>query len=806
METIWQDICYAARSLRRSPGFSVAAVLSLALGIGASTVVFTIADTVFLRPLPYPNPDCLVWIAVDFPSVKNRFVPSPDYVVWRRQNRVFEQLAATQASPGFRMVLSGDEPAEVNTWRCSFNFLATFGVNPALGRAFRPEEELPNGPRAVILADSFWRDHFHSDPRIVEKPIVLDGQNYAVIGVLPRGFAFPADMKIDMLTTLPVDPAATHHDRGVATWALYGRLKPGVTLAEAQASLETLYAASRADAPLMFRSDNRLIVEPLQKHRVGSAQMLLIVLSGAVAFLLLIAGANVANLFLARWSDRSRELAVRAAIGAARSRLVRQLFTEAAMLAIFGCLGGLLLVMAGLRGFVHFAAGELPRLAEVTVDARVLGIAFAVSILTALLFGGLPALRAGRADLQQALQQAGRGSVAGGHRALRRALVAGEIALSIVLVSGAALLLQTLRHLQNDHLGFRPEHVTTMSIPLRGSKLPTPSRTAFAKDLLSFIRRIPGTEAAAVAQCTPLTGGPRLLTFSRSDQPLPEPWHRGDGIVACGAGPDYFRAAGVRLVRGRFFTEGDFEHPATLALINEAAARAFFPGEDALGRQIERDVQGRWKTVIGIVSDAKNQGNLSLPAIPQMFVNDLEWDTAFQLGFIVRSIADEDALVSAIRSEVKSLDPSLFVKFQTMDQAIAELSAAPRFNTVLLSGFAVLAFVIAMFGVYAVISFAVVRRTPEIGIRMALGADPRRVIALVLRECALLVTVGTVLGVAGALALTRYLKSLLYDVSATDPETYALVLVGLTIAAALATLLPARRAALIDPMQAIRHE
>ncbi len=805
--SIGQDTSYALRALRSSPGFSIAAVFSLALGIAASTAVFSIADTVFLRPLPYPDPERLLWIAVDFPSLQREFVPSPDYVQWRRENRVFEQLAASQSNLGGTMILGGEQPREVQVVRVSANFLSTFGVTPSLGRAFQQQEELPNGPKSVILENAFWRNHFRSDRRIIGTAIQLDGQNYMVAGVLPSGFVFPADIKIDLLTTLPVSPGATHHDRQMSTWAVFGRLKPGVTLDQARANLETLFAAGKADAPLLFRADNRLIVRPLQQHRAGNVRLLLLILSGAAACLLLISCANVANLFLARWSLRSRELAVRAAVGAGRSRLVRQLFTEAAVLTMLGGSAGMLLVVAGLRGFVHFAAGELPRLAEVSADARVFAIALLVSVLTALLFGVLPAFRAGRVDLQAVLQQAGGNGIAGGYRGLRRTLVASEIALSIILVSGAALLLETLWHLQNDHLGFQPDHVTTVSLPLRGTKLGNRNREALTDELLAFIRHVPGTEAAALTQCTPLEStGPMWITFSRSDRPLPEPFHPGDSIGVCGAGADYFKAAGIRLIRGRFLSDEDFAHPGTLALINEAAARAYFPGEDPLGRQIGRDTQGRWKTVVGIVGDAKNQANLSLPALPQMFVNDPGFADLSQLLFIVRSASDQPSLVSAIRSQVHSLDRGLFVKFQTLDQAIGELSAGARFHTILLASFASLAFLMAMFGVYAVLSFAVARRTPEIGIRMALGADAWRVIALVMREATLLVGIGTIAGLCGAFALTRYLRTMLYGVSANDLVTYAVVLSGLTVAAMLATLIPARRASSIDPMQAIRHE
>ncbi len=801
----WQDIRYAVRVLRRGPAFTVAAVLSLALGIGATTAVFSIADTVFLRPLPYTDAAQLAWVAIRFPSIGAEFVPSPDYVTWRRDNQVFQGLAATRASFDSIMLLGGSDPVEVAAGFVSANFLDVFAVTPAFGRTFRTEEELPNGPKAVLLTNQFWRDHFLGRRDVLGSAIPLDGQPYTIVGILPKSFVYPVDVKIDLLTTLPVSPTASHRDRSMSTWAVFGRLKDGVTLAQAQANLDTIFAASKADAPQMFRADNSVVLQPLREHRAGNVRTLLFILMGAVGCLLAIACANVANLLLARWSARARELAVRAAIGAGRGRLARQLFTEIALLIAAGTVVAMIFVAAALRGFVHFAAGELPRLSEVTTDVRVFGIAMLVSLATALIFGGLPALRAGRIDIQSVLQQAGRGGAPGGYRIMRRALVVVEVALSVILLSGAALLFETLWHMQNDHLGFRPEHVLTVSIPLRGSSFDGAAREALASDVLTYLRRIPGTEAAALAQCTPLSGGDRWITFSRSDRPLPEAFHRGDGIGVCGVGPDYLKAAGTRLARGRFLIDDDFHHPDTVAVINEAAARAYFPGESPLGKQILGGRAGPWKTVVGVVTDTKNQG-LNQPPRPEAFINDTGPASTVDLLFLVRTLAGEGALARTLREELRGQHPGLFTKIETLDEAIGQLTASPRFNTVLLSTFAAVAFLMAIVGVYGVLAFSVTQRSAEIGIRMALGATPGAVLALVMKEGAVVVTVGALAGVAGALVLTRYLATLLYGVTATDPRTYLAVIIGLALAASAASFLPARRAAALDPVVALRHD
>ena len=811
LDRLGQDLRYAARAMRKSRSFTAAAVLSIALAIGAGTAVYSIADTVFLRPLPYPHPEQLMWVAVNFQKMKMEFLGSPEYVTWRRDNTVFESLAATQAYGGGTMLLNGENATEVHDARVSANFLKTFDVRPAMGREFRQAEELPNGPKAVLLTDHLWWDHFHGDADVVGKSIQIDGQAYTVIGILPRSFQFPMDVKLDILTTLPVLPTVTWHNSSVSTWAAYGRLKAGVSLSQARAVLKTLFERSKEGMPRPFRSGTELVVEPLQQHRIGNARVLLSVLISAVTCLLLIACANVSNLLLARWSARSGEFAIRAAIGAGRLRLARQLLTEAALLTMAGCAVGMLLAYAVLHGFAHYASNELPRMSEVRTDARVFVIGLIVSLFTTLIFSGLPSLRAGRFDIQRALQRSDRSGLVSGNRLIKQALVAAEIALCLILLAGAALLLQTLWHLRNDRLGFEPEHVLSIAIPLKGTKLEGNNRDALVSEFLDFIHQIPGTEAATQTECTPLSGGSQLRTFARADKPLFEAFHIGDSIHVCGTGAEYPRAAGLRISRGRAFSEADEQHPNTVALINDTAAQAFFPREDPVGKQIlgiratPNSPMKQWKTIVGVVSDSKNMG-LDAKAAPQAFINGTTDPSAAQLQILVRSIADPHALESAISSKLHSMDPGLTAEFHPLAETISEMSGGARFNAILVSSFAAVAFLMAVIGVYGVLAYAVTQRTQEIGIRIALGGGRDRIFGQMLWEGIAPVVVGMAAGVATVPALGHALKAVLYGVSATDPTTFVLVAVALTITAVLAISIPARRASRVDPIVALRHQ
>jgi predicted permease len=461
-------------------------------------------------------------------------------------------------------------------------------------------------------------------------------------------------------------------------------------------------------------------------------------------------------------------------------------------------------VIVVLRGFVAFAGSQFPRLAEVTVDFRVFGVALLTSLTAALLFSMLPVLRASRVDVGVVLQRARSGATAG-QRLLRRALVGLEVALSVVLLTGALLLLQTLWHMQNDHLGFQPEHVFSVSIPLRGTDWSGPARQALASRMAQYLDRIPGTGVVSLTHCTPLTGGSMSITFSRSDRPLPEPFHKGDSVSVCGSDADYLKAAGGRLVAGRFFTSDDLYHPCTVAVINEAASRTYLTGENPLGKQIMGGRAASWKTVVGVMADAKNQG-LNQAATPQVWINDTSPAGTADLMFLVRSLAPEETLARAFQEQVHEAHPGLFTKVQSLDNAMGQLTASPRFNTVLLSGFAVLALAMAIVGVYGVLAFSVGQRHQEIGIRMALGASPTAVGSLIMKEGAALMLLGGAAGVAGSLALTRSLTTLLYGVRTTDPATYLLVLASVALAAGAASFLPARRAARVEPMVALRHD
>jgi predicted permease len=507
---------------------------------------------------------------------------------------------------------------------------------------------------------------------------------------------------------------------------------------------------------------------------------------------------------LTRWSARAGELAIRTALGAGRARVARQLLTEAGLLAAGGGLLGTMLAVGFLRGFIHYAGSEIPRLNEMKADGRVFVIGLSVTLFTALLFGGLPALRSGGVHIQNTLRQSGRFGITSGYRFVRQALVGGELALSLILLTGAVLFSQTLWHLRHDRLGFQPEHVLSVSIPIKGTRLEGENRTALVGELLEFTYRIPDVVHSAQSECTPLTAGPIASTFSRADRLSSDAFHPGQNIHLCGTGPEYAAAAGLHVLAGRFFSENDYHHRNTLAVINETAARIFFPGEHPVGKRIMVGREHDWKTVIGIVSDSKNVGLNAVPS-PQGYVNGPVYPEGNQLQLVIRILGDPRAVESAISEKLHSLDPGLMADCQSLDKIVGEMSGGARFNAILVGSFAVAAFLMAVVGVYGVVGFAVSQRTQEIGIRIALGGERWRIFALVFRNSIVPVCVGIVAGLAMVAGLSPYFNVVLYSVSPLDPVTLIGVAIGLALAASVAIALPARRASAVDPVIALRH-
>lgn len=799
LERLWMDVRYAMRQLWKSPGFTLTIVLTLGLGIGVNTAVFSVVDTVLLRPLPYPESNRLVWVAEQFPSNKE-YLLSVDYVEWQHENHVFDNFAAFPVSLASPMVMrDGSDLTQIQIAKVTSNFFATLKSLPLLGRSFTSEEGRAGGPNAIILSHQLWQRQFGGQRSVLQRTITLDGNAYTIVGVMPSGFSSPVATQIDAFVSLQTNPAATRQNGPMFTWGSIARLKPGVTLEQARAELAVLFAASRAKAPGFYRSDIKLRVIPFQEYLVEHTRLTLLVLLGAVACLLLITCANVANLLLGRWAARNRELAVRAAIGATRARLIRQLFTESLLLALAGGLAGLLIVYAALGFFTRWAADYIPRANEITVDTRVLLIALGVSLFTALFFGIAPAFKIGW-GIQAGLQTGARLGMAAGYGKFRSILVIGEIGLSLVLLIASGLLFRTVWNLQNHGLGFQPESVLTVNLPLKGTRLEKGNVAAFAEELQNRVLRIPGTMFVSLANGAPPHDANRSSSFSRNDRPLPGPFNWDDPLLVAWTGPDYFRALSVPLLKGRFFTE---KEPEPVAIINQTTANTYFPGEEPLGKGIGGVGPGKWKTIIGIVADMKNNG-LDKPPLPEMY---LPYEpNQVSLNLIVRSTADMKALTPALRAEIRNMDSQVLPEFRTLNQEITKLTVKPQINSVLVGSFAAFAFLLALVGIYGVIAFSVSQRTQEIGIRIALGARPGRVLLVILSEASLLLFAGITLGLLTALGLTRFLKSLLYEVTATDGFTYALVVIGLGSAALLASLIPARRAASVDPMVALRHE
>jgi putative ABC transport system permease protein len=800
-----QDLRFGFRMLLKNPGFTLIAVITLALGIGANTAIFSVVNAVVLRPLPYPEPERLIrlWESNPGRGWPEFSASALNFEDWRKQQTAFEQLAAYEFAT---LNLTGDgEPERVAALSVTANLFPTLGTPPALGRNFLPEEEQAGRHRVAILSDGLWRRRFGADPGLINRQIQLSGESYTVVGVMPPRFQFIPDREV--WTPLMLDPALApwHANRSHHNIHVIGRLKPGLSLAQAQAEMDVIarqleqqYPKSNAGWGLRLQTFYDWLAPEQIRRSV-------LVLFAAVGFVLLIACANVANLMLARASTRSREMAIRAAMGASRLRVTRQLLTESLLLAAIGGLAGTLLARWGAQLIRASTSLKIPRLDETRLDLPALGFTLIVSLLTGLIFGLAPAWQASKPDLNEALKEGGRGG-GGGRRGLCGALVAGEVALALVLLLSAGLMIRSFANLQNAPLGFASENVLAMQVNLPGSKYGEKAqRVNFYNQLLERLRSTPGVADAAAVTQLPLFSGASWSQEITLEGHEAAPSDAKMSARTFAATPRYFQTMGIPLLQGRDFTEQDSGDGPLNLIVSESFARRFWPNENPVGKRFRTSSFDLFGTVVSVVGNVRN---VSL---------DSEGGPAFYFSYgrigmpalvvVTRTVAPPETMVAALRAQAHSLDRDLPVyNVRTLDQLVYNAAGQPRFQTALLGLFSAVALSLAAIGVYGVMAYAVAQRTHEIGVRMALGAQNRDVLKLVVRQGMALSLVGVAIGLALAFGLTRFLRGLLYQVSATDALTFALIpllLVGVTL---LACYVPARRATKVDPLLALRRE
>ena len=819
LEFLLQDVRYAARMLRRSPGFTITAILALALGIGANTAIFTVVNKVLLEPLPYPQPDRLVELELSGPQGNADVTSIPKFNVWREQTRVFEAVAAYSAEgPGINLT-GVDRPQQLKGTRASADFFRVFGVPMEIGRAYTEQEDVPGGPKLVVLSYGFWRNQFGGEPNVVGKTLELSGEAYTVAGVV--GSSFDSSPATDIYLPLEADPNSTDQAHYLSCTA---RLKPGVALGTAQAAMKVAADEFRRKFPDTLGPQDGFTAVPLRDAAVGDVRNSLFVLLGAVGLVLLIACANVANLLLVRATIRRREIAVRAALGAGRRRVISQLLSESVLLCFAGGVLGLVLGYFGVRVLLAINPGDIPligeRGAEITMDWRVLGFTLLVSVLTGVLFGLIPALSASRADLSLTLRESGLRSGSGlRQNKARSLLVLTEMALAVILLVGAALLLRTFAALRGVDPGFSTHNVLTMNMSITGPRF---QKTAGVAQLVEDARRrveaVPGVEALATTCCLPLEGG-LGLPFTIEGRPRTKgPYDGGGGydIVS----PEYFSVFRIPLIRGRMFTVHDDGAAPGVVLISEAMAKKFWPNGDAVGARITigKGVGPEFtepaREVVGIVGDARNGGLVTEP-FPIMYIPVAQVPdgvTALNsriapIQFVIRTKVEPFSLSGEIQKVLREASGGMPVgHVRSMNQVVSQSMARSDFNTTLLTIFAAGALLLAAIGIYGLIAYSVQQRTQEIGIRMALGASPERVRRMVVLEGMRLVLGGVVIGVAAALALSRFMVSLVFGVKVRDPAVFVTVVVVLSAVALTATYVPALRASRVDPLESLRYE
>jgi predicted permease len=809
LESLIQDTHYGLRTLRRSPGFTVTAVLTLALGIGACTAIFSLVNAVLIRSLPYGDASRLVYLYTPNPRFNipiEVFGPAyGDFYDLKAQNQSFQ--AMTIFDQTFFSLASQGTAERVSAARVSGDFFSTFQATPEIGRAISPADDQPGHEKIAVISHALWQSMFASASDILHRSLLLDGKSYQIVGVMPQGFEYPhySDLMFgnpQYKTTQVWIPLALSHqqmaDRENASGNAVARLKPGVSIAQAQAEMTTIMLRLDKLHDPQLRGWGALI-EGFVDSSVGHVRSLLWLLLGAVCIVLLIACGNAANLLLARAASRMRELGVRVALGAGRSRIIRQLLTESLLIGLTAGTIGIALAFAFLRLLPHVDPGNIPRLREASLDTRVLLFTVGVSLMTSLLTGILPALTVSHINLTDFLASTGSRNVAGAHTRVQSTLIVLESALVVVLLASAGLLIRSYINVESVDTGFSQSTVT-MNISLDARYNKPQQQTEFFQNLFARIRTLPGVEAVGAISSLPLSNSESIGFFQVEGYPNVKDQMAESRWVT----PQYFSAMSTSLVAGRFFTEADTAHIDQVAIVNQAFAKKYFPNRDAIGGRISHDDQHtQWSTVIGVIGDVRHT---SLEETPQPQIYDL--NNAFSDGYIaVRSVHSSKVIVPEIRSAVHTIDPNLAIgDIQTMGDLVSEASARRRFQTSLLTVFAAIALFLALVGLYGLMAYSVSRRTREVGIRMALGAQRSDVLLLVLKKAALLVGLGLATGLIGAWFATRVLKAFLFGVDQHDPITILSVCALLAVCGLIAALIPARRAASIDPMQALRTE
>ena len=802
MDTLLRDVRYGIRGLLKRPGFTIVALIALALGIGANTAIFSLVNAVLVQPLPFDQPDRLAWMWGNIRQGGNHASVSPlDFLDYRQQNTTFEQFAASFSIPTHAILTGIGEPERLQSAGVTGNYFQTLGVNPALGRSFVLDNEKPAADHVTVLSFGLWQRRFGGDPEIVGKNIILNSESYAVLGVMPKDFNFP--QSAELWIPMSFDRYPGMKQRKAHFLRPIGRLKPGVTIAQAQAETDAIAKRLEQLYPDSNMGWNLRLVS-LRDQLVGNTKPTLFILMGAVGFVLLIACANVANLLLVRAAARQKEIALRTALGASGIRIVRQMITESVLLALMGGALGAFLASWGIDLLVLVSGDNLPPTAKVKIDATVLGFTLLMSVVTGVLFGLAPALRTMKLNLCNSLKEGGRTVGEGVQRNLTRSiLVVIESAVAVVLLIGAGLLIRSLIRLQNTSPGFDSNNVLTMRIDLPEEKYATTEKTTnFFHQLETRISGLAGVDSVGLITELPLSGQPNDIPYSVEGRPPASPDQMFDNDFRR-VNTQYFRALRIPLLRGRNFTEQEVLNSAKVLLISDRLAKHVFPNEEPIGHRLVMGIGGEAFEIIGVVGDIRHHALENQPS-PAMYMPTFENNS---MNLVIRAEGDPANLTAAVRREVKAIDPDQPVAaVKTMEDWLSTAVSGPRYRTSLVALFALVALLLASTGIYGVMSYSVTQRTHEIGVRMALGARRLDVLKLVVRQGMSLVVVGVALGLIGAVALTRVMSSLLFEITPKDPLTFTAVAVFLALVAFVACYIPARRATKVDPLVALRYE